>query len=221
MNTHAHSENLRIRDAVPADADRVAALHADSWRRHYRGAYADSYLDGDVVADRRAVWAPRLAAYGDPGAPRTSATVVAECVEADRDGADGGGQGQGRGHGHSDSEGLAGFVHVVFDDDERWGSLVDNLHIAAARQRSGLGTVLLAHAARAAAEQAATNRLYLWVLEQNSTARSFYVARGGEHVGSAPVSDPGGVPGRLNGTVTKLRIAWPDAAVWRRGFPAE
>jgi hypothetical protein len=28
-------------------------LHADSWRRHYRGAYADAFLDGDVLADRR------------------------------------------------------------------------------------------------------------------------------------------------------------------------
>jgi hypothetical protein len=24
----------------------------------------------------------------------------------------------------------AGFVHVVFDEDDRWGSLIDNLHVA-------------------------------------------------------------------------------------------
>jgi hypothetical protein len=35
--------------------------------------------------------------------------------------------------------GLLGFVHVVFDDDARWGSLVDNLHVTDARRRSGLG----------------------------------------------------------------------------------
>ncbi|MDQ3147017.1 MAG: hypothetical protein M3R01_08840 [Actinomycetota bacterium] len=29
-------------------------------RRHYRGAYSDAYLDGDVLADRLAVWTGRL-----------------------------------------------------------------------------------------------------------------------------------------------------------------
>ena len=27
----------------------MASLHADSWRRHYRGAWSDSFLDGEVV----------------------------------------------------------------------------------------------------------------------------------------------------------------------------
>ena len=48
-------------DASDFDADGIAALHADSWRRHYRGAYLDTYLDGDVVADRQEVWRRRLA----------------------------------------------------------------------------------------------------------------------------------------------------------------
>jgi hypothetical protein len=47
--------SLRFRPAGPDDAEKVGMLHADSWRRHYRGAYADSFLDGDVVADRRSV----------------------------------------------------------------------------------------------------------------------------------------------------------------------
>ena len=42
---------VRYRDATERDADFVAALHAESWRRHYRGAYLDSYLDGDVITD--------------------------------------------------------------------------------------------------------------------------------------------------------------------------
>ena len=86
----------------------MALLHADSWRRHYRGAYADSFLDGDVVANRLAVWSARLAS------PAGSATFLAE-----------------------DSAGPVGFVHVVFDNDARWGSLVDNLHVARDRQGTG------------------------------------------------------------------------------------
>jgi len=91
-------DSLQLRRASPADSERVARLHADSWRRHYRGAYSDAFLDGDVEADRRAVWARRLQ---DPDA--ASATIIAE----------------------ESAESLVGFVHVVFEDDPRWGALID------------------------------------------------------------------------------------------------
>ena len=38
----------------------VATLHAESWRAHYRGAYRDEYLDGEVVQARIRVWKERL-----------------------------------------------------------------------------------------------------------------------------------------------------------------
>jgi GNAT superfamily N-acetyltransferase len=174
---------LKFRTAGPDDAAEVARLHADSWRRHYRGAYADSFLDGDVFTDRRAVWSTRLAAPGN------SMTIIAE-----------------------DEAGLAGFVHVVFDDDERWGSLIDNLHLAHDRQRTGIGSALLTRAADAVTERATSNALYLWVLEQNSNAQRFYRALGGRRVEVAPVPPPGGLPDRLNGTPNKLRFSWPLAA---------
>jgi len=56
----ADLERPQFRLAGPADAEAVANLHADSWRRHYRGAYSDTFLDGDVVSDRLAVWTDRL-----------------------------------------------------------------------------------------------------------------------------------------------------------------
>ncbi|MDI1461622.1 GNAT family N-acetyltransferase [Catellatospora sp. KI3] len=171
------------RTADPDDAEAVANLHADSWRRHYRGAFADAFLDGDVLADRRAVWTARLAA------PGRGVTILA------RDGA-----------------GLAGFVHVVLDEDDRWGSFVDNLHVVADRHRTGLGTGLMARAARTVLASAATPALYLWVLEQNTAAQGFYRAVGGTAAERAPVGPPGGVPGRLHGTPAKLRFTWPDVA---------
>lgn len=176
--------SLRFRVGGADDAAKVASLHADSWRRHYRGAYADSFLDGDVVSDRRSVWSSRLAAPGD------SLTVVAEY----------------------DTE-LAGFVHAVFDADERWGSLVDNLHVVHGRQRTGMGAALLTRAAEAVTERAAGPSMYLWVLEQNTQAQRFYRALGGTCVEKAAVSAPGGVPSRLNGSPHMLRIAWPDASL--------
>jgi hypothetical protein len=54
--------SVRFRPAGANDAEQIALLHADSWRRRYRGAYADSFLDGDIAADRRSVWSARLAA---------------------------------------------------------------------------------------------------------------------------------------------------------------
>ncbi|NUP52795.1 MAG: GNAT family N-acetyltransferase [Catenulispora sp.] len=186
---HAHPD-VRLRPATSADASTIASLHAASWRRHYRGAYSDAYLDGDVVADRMAVWSRRLAE------PAGTLTLLAETpAVAETDGPE-----------------PVGFVHVVFDDDPAWGSFIDNLHITPSRQRTGVGRTLLTRAAEAAAQQATHPGLYLWVLEQNESARSFYQAMGGAIVEKATVSDPGGFPGRLVGTPVKLRCAWPDVS---------
>ena len=80
---------LVVRQAIADDADVVAALHAESWRRSYRGIYSDSFLDGDVLSDRRHVWARRLAA-----SVPTHFTLVAEL-----DGV------------------IVGFIYVVLDND--------------------------------------------------------------------------------------------------------
>lgn len=173
------------RMAAPDDARDVASLHADSWRRHYRGAYADSYLDGDILSDRVRVWSERLDAPGD-----NAVTMLVE-----------------------DGAGLAGFAHLILDDDLRWGSLLDNLHVRRDRQRTGVGTGLMRRVGAAVAERAQNPAMYLWVQEQNQDAQRFYAAMGGTCVEKALIGPPGGVPGRLVGTPAKLRIAWPDGSV--------
>lgn len=50
-----------FRKALSTDTERIALLHADSWRRTYRGSYRDEFLDSDVVANRLEVWRSRLA----------------------------------------------------------------------------------------------------------------------------------------------------------------
>lgn len=79
-------------------------------------AYADAFLDGDVMADRLEVWTDRLR---EPGAARC--TIVAE-----------------------GGEGLVAFAHTAFEDDPAWGALLDNLHVAFAHKRRGIGSQLLA-----------------------------------------------------------------------------
>src|SRR5947209_1566355 len=90
---------LTFRSARATDARTIAALHADSWRRHYRGPYAETFLDGDVLTDRLLVWRKRLRQPSND-----SSTVIAEV------------DGQ-----------VVGFVHTVLDADPTWGALLDNL----------------------------------------------------------------------------------------------
>jgi hypothetical protein len=40
------------RQAQPVDAPSIAQLHADSWRRTYRGLFSDDFLDNRADDDR-------------------------------------------------------------------------------------------------------------------------------------------------------------------------
>jgi GNAT superfamily N-acetyltransferase len=174
----------RFRAACPSDAPAIAALHADSWRRHYRGAFSDAFLDNDVAGYLLPLWTERLAAP-DPRAR----TILAE----------------------HDGE-LIGLAHTLLGQDARWGAFLDNLHVAYGLKRRGIGTQLLALTAQAVLE-VPSRGLYLWVLEQNSDARAFYAARGGACVERDDVPPPGGDAARLNGKPVGLRYAWRDPSV--------
>ena len=176
--------DVEIRLAQAADASDIAKLHADSWRRHYRGAYSNRYLDGDLDADRLAVWTERM---NRPDCEQF--TLLAE-------------------HRH----GPVGFAHVALDADSTWGALVDNLHVARSVQRNGVGTLLLDRAARIVIERRPGSGLYLWVLEQNEPAQAFYLSRGGMVCGRGLAEPPGGDPRNLDGAPGKIRIAWRNPA---------
>lgn len=146
---------MELRAATARDVELIAALHAESWRRNYRGAYLDSYLDGDILTERRAVWAERIASVS-----ADTHTVVAEA-----DGV------------------FAGFAHTALDHDPAWGALLDNLHVVHRLKGNGVGTLLIAESARAVLDRPSPTGLYLWVLEQNEPAQAFYRARRGTEVG--------------------------------------
>ena len=173
---------VQFRSAGPGDAERVALLHADSWRRHYRGAFADSFLDGDIETERRAVWSSRLAA---PEVPRPS---LPRRVSS-----------------------WSGSSTWSSTRIRSGASLVDNLHVRHDQRRTGVGRQLLARAGQAVADQANSDAIYLWVLQQNTAAQQFYLAVGATCVETAPVSPPGGDPARLNGAPDSLRMVWSDA----------
>ncbi len=155
-------QEMTFREASIHDVEAIAALHAESWRRHYRGAYLDSFLDGDVLANRLAVWGARLTA---PSADHF--TIVAD-----------------------QSDAVVGFVHMILDEDPHWGTLLDNLHVTHRLKRHGIGRGLLVEAARELVRRRlADRRFYLWVLAQNTAAQAFYAACGGTKV-ETTLSEP-------------------------------
>ena len=182
ITAHDRRPDLRFRAAGAGDATAIAELHADSWRRHYRGAFADSFLDGDVVGYLQTRWITLL------GAPDPRArTIVGEL----------GGE-------------VVALAHTRLGEDPTWGALLDTLHVSHELTRRGIGTRLLALTAQALLDSSPASGLYLWVLEQNVAARAFYAALGGAYVERRAVLPPGGDPSRLNGTPVAFRYAWPD-----------
>lgn len=160
---------MRFRTATRADAAAVARLHAESWRAHYRGAYRDEYLDGDVVEERIRVWEERLAA------PAPNQLVVL----AEEDGE------------------LIGFACAYGADDESWGTLLDNIHVRPGHQGRGVGAALLAEVAAWCRESHPDCGLYLWVLAQNRRAQRFYARLGASDEGGELSEPPGG--GQIHG----------------------
>lgn len=187
------SADLRFRAACPGDAHAIARLHADSWQRHYRGAYSDAFLDNDASGYLLPLWTGRL----------TIPNPRARTILAERDGT------------------VVGLAHTFLAEDATWGAFLDNLHVIHGLKRQGIGSRLLALTGQAAADFSPTSGLYLWVLEQNSDARAFYSARGGACVERDAVPPPGGDASRLNGKPVGLRYVWRDPSKLLAGCPAQ
>jgi ribosomal protein S18 acetylase RimI-like enzyme len=159
---HESRRMIEYRRAGPLDAEDVANLHARSWREHYRGSFHDAFLDGDLPAERLRVWRERL-----DHPPDNQLVQLA----------------------HAGAE-LAGFVCAYGAHDPRWGSFIDNLHVAKAFARSGVGSALMRRAGTWLAFRYPEQGVHLLVLEANAPARRFYELprgpqRGGLHHGDA------------------------------------
>jgi ribosomal protein S18 acetylase RimI-like enzyme len=171
---------LTARRAMASNAEAIATLHAESWRRSYRGLYSDAFLDSDVFEDRREVWSQRLNESGEG-----QFTILADL---DRE--------------------VVGFVHVILDHDPVWGAVVQNLHVMPDAKRQGIGTRLMAEAARALLDVSPAGGMHVWVRQDNAAARDFYRARSGRQVEST-VGGP--FPDGRRAPV--VRYAWPEPSV--------
>jgi ribosomal protein S18 acetylase RimI-like enzyme len=144
---------IEYRQAQLTDAEDVARLHARSWRQNYRGEFTDAFLDGDLPRERLRVWHQRLS---DP--PQNQLVQVA-----------------------LDGTKLLGFVCAYGAQDRRWGSLIDNLHVADFAKGSGIGSSLMTQAGAWLVSRYADRGVYLLVLESNSRARRFYERLGAKN----------------------------------------
>jgi GNAT superfamily N-acetyltransferase len=157
---------IRIRDAVDADADQVAAVHVSSWKGAYRGMLPDEYLDALKPEDRVEWWRSRLA---DPG--QGHLILVAE---------DTGGV----------VRGLASIApHDHLGDD--W-AVLPQIYLEPGAWGQGIGRALMAEALRRAHE-IGYRHVELWVHLENVRARRFYEAGGWTSDGSEQTETVWGV----------------------------
>ncbi|HYM34479.1 MAG TPA: GNAT family N-acetyltransferase [Steroidobacteraceae bacterium] len=167
---------IEYREASRADAEAIALLHAHSWQRAYRGILRDQFLDNDLISNRRELWRERLRTP-----PLSQYVLVAE-----------------------DAATIVGFACTYGNEDVKWGSMLDNLHVRAEASRRGIGRQLLGRAARWSRESYPLCKFYLWVFENNVHARRFYEHLGATDSESVTIEPPGG------GQAVECRYTWSD-----------
>ena len=136
----------------------------------------DAFLDGDVILNRLQVWHDRLVHN------RADQFI---CLA-------------------EDGQSLVGFICAFGNEDDKWGSCIDNLHVAPERKRKGIGTALIKEAADWLKTYYPQNGVYLWVMEANGPARRFYEGLGASNVGVVDLQDPAG------GSAPNCRYVWPN-----------
>jgi ribosomal protein S18 acetylase RimI-like enzyme len=162
------------RSAVPGDARDIADLHARSWRETYRGFFPDAFLDGDLPGERLRVWRSRL------DRPRDNQVVLVAVADTS----------------------LIGFICAYGGHDPRWGSFIDNVHVARDSKRAGIGSALMQQGGAWLASRYPGQGVFLQVLEGNADARRFYERMGGRNAEVATVETYGGA------LVRSCRYVW-------------
>jgi GNAT superfamily N-acetyltransferase len=155
-------EELQIRDARPADAERIAEINADGWREAYVGMIEDERLASIDIEE----WARTIRGNLDQ-LSEGSFSLVAE-----RDGE------------------IAGSSFVVSpprDEDlgPEFAELVA-IYVDPGSWRQGIGTALL-EAAQARAASSGCSEMSLWTLTENAPAQAFYERHGWRPDGSEEI----------------------------------
>lgn len=152
--------NFRIANKI--DAPAIAALHAESWQKHYRNVLSEKYLNGPILQERLEVWTKRL---NHPKAEQY--ILIAE-----------------------ENNKLLGFACFYFKEDPKWGTLLDNLHVTFEKKGQGIGRQLWSKGLQWSFEKEANVPVHLWVFEMNTVAIAAYESWGGQCVEKAIHHNP-------------------------------
>ncbi|RTZ17413.1 GNAT family N-acetyltransferase [Vibrio aquaticus] len=143
---------MELKVAEYSDYERIATLHAQSWKQFYSGILGAEFLEEEVHDERSAIWQTRLI-----NPPFNQHVILLE-------------------------EGglLCGFVCAFGNHDFEKGTIIDALHIDPSYRGRGLGTQLLAEIAQWIAQYFPDNGVYLEVMKDNKQAVEFYQHLGGQ-----------------------------------------
>ena len=161
--------NFKIRLAQSLDWEDIARIHVANWRQHYKGLVPQTYLDNEIVDDRKKVWFNRFA-VGNP-------LMIASVIEKDEE--------------------MIGFVCSFLDHHAEYGAYLDNLHVLTEYQGHGLGKLLMKETGKIVEEMRPGSGVYLHVLKGNHSAMVFYEKIGGKRLREYSEMLPWGVEGAI------------------------
>lgn len=171
---------LVIREARADDADDIAGVHVRSWQVAYRGLIDQAVLDALSIDERAAGWR-RIVAEPLPTGLGTLVAVRDDHLVGWAS------LGSGR-----DPDGLAdGEVYGIYADPAAWSTGAGHALLEAAEQRIAA---------------AGHDRAYLWVLDGNDRADSFYARHGWVEDGATKIEERPGLTLREHRRVKMLSI---------------
>ncbi|MEZ8100873.1 GNAT family N-acetyltransferase [Vibrio bivalvicida] len=143
---------MELKVAEYSDYERIATLHAQSWKQFYQGILGKEYLESEVLEERKSIWQTRLI-----NPPFNQHVLLIE-------------------------EGglLCGFICAFGNHDFEKGTIIDALHVDLAYRGKGLGVKLIAEMAKWIEQYFPDNGVYLEVMKDNKQAVEFYEHLGGE-----------------------------------------
>ncbi|OAJ95710.1 GNAT family N-acetyltransferase [Vibrio bivalvicida] len=143
---------MELKVAEYSDYERIATLHAQSWKQFYQGILGKEFLECEVLEERKSIWQTRLI-----NPPFNQHVLLIE-------------------------EGglLCGFICAFGNHDFEKGTIIDALHVDLAYRGKGLGVKLIAEMAKWIEQYFPDNGVYLEVMKDNKQAVEFYEHLGGE-----------------------------------------
>lgn len=172
---------ITLKKAEFADHKRLARLHAQNWRENYRGILSDFFLEKKLDQYMTNTWQKKLRS---PSAKEITTIALNENK-------------------------VAGFSCLVLDENETYGSMLDNLHVAHDEQNKGIGKLLVQHCAGIIFDHAADHRMWLWVYAQNKHAIGVYKRLGGTHAETVEKETAEGTKALV------FRFTWADISTLR------